>query len=206
MTMHALERAFNLSTPNLSLIGWTAASFLAGAASFLGTPARGAKSSAPEPSKTGDNSPTQNPMNDARDSDDEDLTDPAADSASSSHSTDSTTDSDSDSDSDELKLVLVLRNDLSLSRSQAASHCAQATLANYKACLASPQLRASLKEWEIWGQAKVTLKAKDEDELLELQRKAWEKELVARCVVDSTDEKKPKTVLAIGPGMSISLD
>jgi PTH2 family peptidyl-tRNA hydrolase len=107
--------------------------------------------------------------------DDEDLTDKPRpkESASDDSEDEEYTSDDSDSgseegseDEDECKMVLVLRNDLpQLSKTKAASHCAQATLANFKACLASLELKDTLETWEMHGQAKITLKCPDEEEL-----------------------------------------
>lgn len=57
------------------------------------------------------------------------------------------------------KMVLVIRTDLSMSKGKVAAQCAHAAVACYKK--ASKKTPLLLKQWEIFGQAKVTLKAPD---------------------------------------------
>ena len=230
--LNALSHLSNLSAS--SIAGLSLFSLVLGALSTLIAPTRRVSISSARPfnekgtaeSESHGNKNLEPLVNegDALEDDEDDLTDKKQrrDSANSFDSFSrsdseysSNSDSDSASDSDEeFKLVLVLRTDLpTLTKAKAASHCAQATLANYKACLgsSSPSLKESLRTWQADGQPKITLKCRDEDELVRLQGKAWEVGMVARCVVDTTIEKGKgkegegrgvRTVLAIGPGMS----
>lgn len=56
---------------------------------------------------------------------------------------------------DEVKLVLIVRNDLKMGKGKAAAQCSHATLAAYKQALKYPDL---LEVWEDNGQPKITLK------------------------------------------------
>ena len=57
------------------------------------------------------------------------------------------------------KMVLVVRTDLNMGKGKVAAQCAHAAVACYKkAVKKTPML---LKQWEVFGQAKITLKAPD---------------------------------------------
>jgi PTH2 family peptidyl-tRNA hydrolase len=105
------------------------------------------------------------------------------------------------------KMVLVVRNDLQMGRGKAASQCAHAALMCYKKALkVTPQL---VKQWEVFGQAKVALKAESEDALMELKARAESEGLVACLVADAGRtqvEAGTFTVLGIGPGPAEVVD
>ena len=63
---------------------------------------------------------------------------------------------------DELKMVLVVRNDLKMGKGKAAAQCSHATLGCYKKATKYPRI---LRGWEYMGQAKVALKVETEAEL-----------------------------------------
>ncbi|KAJ8084280.1 hypothetical protein PM082_003048 [Marasmius tenuissimus] len=93
------------------------------------------------------------------------------------------------------KMVLIVRNDLKLPPGTISTHCGEATLKCFKALSnANPQL---VRHWERTGQAKIALKGKSEDEILELEAIAKSLNLCARAVYDK--ELGAKTILAIGP-------
>ncbi|KAF9557859.1 peptidyl-tRNA hydrolase II [Agrocybe pediades] len=96
------------------------------------------------------------------------------------------------------KMVLVVRTDLKLQSGDIASQCCDATLACYKAL---SQKNASLvRHWEYTGQAKIALKAKSEDQLLELEAVAKSLNLCARVAFHkNANGEKVRSVLAIGP-------
>ncbi|KAJ1667556.1 hypothetical protein IW140_002137 [Coemansia sp. RSA 1813] len=95
------------------------------------------------------------------------------------------------------KLVLVVRSDLALPKGTVAQLCAQATLECFKqARQLAPRV---LREWEHTGQAKVTLKCSNRDELCSLQQKAEASGLVA-CSANNANANDEPAVLGIGPG------
>ncbi|KAK3815221.1 MAG: peptidyl-tRNA hydrolase PTH2-domain-containing protein [Benniella sp.] len=102
---------------------------------------------------------------------------------------------------EEFKMVLVIRSDLNMGKGKAAAQCCHATLANYKELLQkSPQ---TLKRWERRGQAKVTLKVDNEDDMLMLQVQARSLGLAANSIRDAGRTQiaaGSRTVLAVGPG------
>ena len=105
------------------------------------------------------------------------------------------------------KMVLVVRTDLGMSKGKAAAQCAHAAIMCYKRAVAeTPQL---LKQWEVFGQSKVTLKAENEEVLNELKARADEIGLVA-CVVHDAGrtqiEAGSATVLGIGPAPAEVVD
>ncbi|KZT74840.1 PTH2-domain-containing protein [Daedalea quercina L-15889] len=98
------------------------------------------------------------------------------------------------------KLVLVVRTDLGMTTGKIAAQCGHATLACYKALLkTNPGL---LRHWERTGQAKIALKAKSEEDLLELEAAAKSLNLCARAIHDAGRTQiaaGSRTVLGIGP-------
>ncbi|EIM19774.1 PTH2-domain-containing protein [Wallemia mellicola CBS 633.66] len=98
------------------------------------------------------------------------------------------------------KLVLVVRTDLGMTKGKIAAQCSHATLACYKALQQSnPTL---LRHWERTGQAKITVQAKSEEELLILQAQAQSLNVCARSIQDAGRtqiEAGSTTVLGIGP-------
>ncbi|KAF7437063.1 hypothetical protein PC9H_003897 [Pleurotus ostreatus] len=98
------------------------------------------------------------------------------------------------------KMVLVVRVDLNMTPGKVAAQCGHATLACYKALVKkNPRL---IKHWERTGQAKIALKAKSEDQLLELEAIAKSLNLCARSIQDAGHtqvDPGTRTVLAIGP-------
>jgi PTH2 family peptidyl-tRNA hydrolase len=61
-----------------------------------------------------------------------------------------------------------------------------------------------LSRWESCGQPKITLKVKDEKEMLELMHKAKEAGIAAKAIKDAGRTQVAsgsRTVLAIGPGI-----
>ena len=98
-------------------------------------------------------------------------TKPAAPTKKAKKDTDSA-DSDDDDDEDvpsianvtgECKMVLVVRNDLNMTKGKVAAQCGHATLAAYKKSV--KQNADVLKYWESRGQMKIALKANNEEEL-----------------------------------------
>ncbi|KAF9499896.1 peptidyl-tRNA hydrolase II [Pleurotus eryngii] len=98
------------------------------------------------------------------------------------------------------KMVLVVRVDLNMTPGKVAAQCGHATLACYKALVKkNPRL---VKHWERTGQAKIALKARSEDQLLELEAIAKSLNLCARSIQDAGHtqvDPGTRTVLAIGP-------
>lgn len=102
---------------------------------------------------------------------------------------------------DDLKLVLVVRTDLGMTKGKIAAQCGHATLACYKSLLSvsSPLLA----RWERSGQAKIAVQVKSEEELLVLQAQAMSLGLCARVIHDAGRTQIASgsaTVLGIGPG------
>ncbi|GJJ78670.1 peptidyl-tRNA hydrolase, PTH2 family [Entomortierella parvispora] len=102
---------------------------------------------------------------------------------------------------EEYKMVLVVRSDLGMGKGKAAAQCCHATLANYKELAKkSPQ---TLTRWEYCGQAKVTLKVDNEEDMLLLQAQAMSIGLAAHSIRDAGRTQiaaGSRTVLAVGPG------
>ncbi|KAG0071428.1 hypothetical protein BGZ89_010650 [Linnemannia elongata] len=102
---------------------------------------------------------------------------------------------------EEYKMVLVIRTDLNMGKGKAAAQCCHATLANYKEL--SRKSPKTLGRWEYFGQAKVTLKVDNEEDMLMLQAQAMSIGLAAHSIRDAGRTQiaaGSRTVLAIGPG------
>ncbi|BCR83373.1 aminoacyl-tRNA hydrolase PTH2 [Aspergillus chevalieri] len=88
-------------------------------------------------------------------------------------------------DEEEVKLVLVVRTDLGMTKGKIAAQCSHATLACYKYFLSHAPESPILRRWEREGQAKIALQIKGEDELQLLQAQAISLGLCARVIQDA---------------------
>jgi len=110
-------------------------------------------------------------------------------------------------DEQDMKMVLVVRNDLKMGKGKAAAQCCHATLAAYKQ--AKRKCADWLKIWECNGQPKITLKCDSEDELHTLLGQARSLGLVSAVIADAGRTQiapGSKTVLAIGPAPGETID
>lgn len=102
---------------------------------------------------------------------------------------------------EDFKMVFGIRQDLPMSKGKAAAQVAHAVLGVYEAALkVAPK---AVAHWQKSGCAKVTLKVKDKEQLLQLYKTARSLKIPAYYVVDAGRTQIPEnseTVLAIGPG------
>ncbi|KAJ1983074.1 hypothetical protein H4R34_001496 [Dimargaris verticillata] len=113
----------------------------------------------------------------------------------------------SDDEDHDMKLTLVIRKDLGMTKGKVAAQCCHATLGCYKR--AQRHHPRALKVWEWSGQAKVTLRCDDEAEMLALQQAAAAQGLTTYCVQDAGRTQiaaGSRTVLGIGPGPVNAID
>ncbi|KAF2185163.1 PTH2-domain-containing protein [Zopfia rhizophila CBS 207.26] len=104
--------------------------------------------------------------------------------------------------SEDCKLVLVVRTDLGMTKGKIAAQCGHATLACYKSFLRRSPDSPILKRWERYGQMKVALQVKSEEELEMLQAQALSLGLCAQVIHDAGRTQIASgsaTVLGIGP-------
>jgi peptidyl-tRNA hydrolase len=90
-----------------------------------------------------------------------------------------------------------------------AAQCSHATLACYKSFLKTNPNSPILSRWERYGQMKVALQVKSEEELEVLQAQAVSLGLCARIIQDAGRTQiasGSKTVLGIGPGPKSVID
>ncbi|KAL3452483.1 putative mitochondrial peptidyl-tRNA hydrolase Pth2 [Aspergillus insuetus] len=92
---------------------------------------------------------------------------------------------DFDGNTEEVKLVLVVRTDLGMTKGKIAAQCSHATLACYKYLVSHTTNSAILRRWESQGQAKIALQTKSEEELQLLQAQAMSLGLCARVIQDA---------------------
>ncbi|KAG0646356.1 putative peptidyl-tRNA hydrolase 2 [Hyphodiscus hymeniophilus] len=101
---------------------------------------------------------------------------------------------------EECKMVLVVRTDLGMTKGKIGAQCGHATLACYKTISRTDQ--AILRRWEHFGQTKIALQVKNEEELLTLQATARSLGVVAEVIADAGRtqiDPGSLTVLGIGP-------
>lgn len=93
-----------------------------------------------------------------------------------------------------------------------AAQCSHATLACFKTISKAPAdspERRILSRWEKYGQAKIAVQIKSQDELLELRRKARNMGLTAEVIQDAGRtqiEAGSMTVLGVGPAPKSLVD
>ena len=105
------------------------------------------------------------------------------------------------------KQVIVMRNDLKMSRGKIAAQ------AGHAAVSAAEEARKKCSGWwKAWiaeGQCKIAVRAESEQELLELERKAKKSKLPTALIIDrGLTELPPSTItcLGIGPAPSVQVD
>ncbi|XP_071696162.1 uncharacterized protein [Rutidosis leptorrhynchoides] len=107
----------------------------------------------------------------------------------------------------DLKMVLVVRQDLKMGQGKIASQCAHAATGLYSELMQSH--RNLLHRWEQCGQAKIVVTCKNQQEMNKLQEVAEGIGLPTYVVADAGRTQVSagsKTVLAIGPGYKSIVD
>jgi len=105
------------------------------------------------------------------------------------------------------KQVIVMRNDLKISRGKIAAQAGHAAVSAAEE--ARKRYSGWWKAWITEGQCKIAVKAESEQELLELERKAKKSKLPTALIVDrGLTELPPDTItcLGIGPAPSAQVD
>lgn len=109
---------------------------------------------------------------------------------------------------DQYKMVIIVREDLNMSKGKIAAQVGHAVLGAYKESLRRNP--AIVNGWENYsGQAKIVVTCKSEKELIELMKKADENKIVSYIVRDAgRTEVEPNTCTccAIGPNTVSEID
>ncbi|KAI3893795.1 hypothetical protein MKX03_012221 [Papaver bracteatum] len=108
---------------------------------------------------------------------------------------------------EELKMVLVVRQDLRMGPGKIASQCAHAATGMYAELMQSQ--RYLLRQWEQCGQPKIVVSCKNQLDMNRLKNTAESIGLPTFIVADAGRTEVvagSKTVLAIGPGRKASVD
>ncbi|XP_021819253.1 peptidyl-tRNA hydrolase 2, mitochondrial isoform X1 [Prunus avium] len=108
---------------------------------------------------------------------------------------------------EELKMVLVVRRDLKMTTGKIASQCAHAATGVYAELMQSH--RSLLRQWEQYGQPKIVVTCKNQQEMNKLKEAAEGIGLPTFVVADAGRTQVvsgSKTVLAVGPGPKESVD
>jgi len=105
------------------------------------------------------------------------------------------------------KQVIVMRNDLKMSKGKIAAQ------AGHAAVSAAEEARKKCSDWwKAWiaeGQCKIAVRAESEQALLELERKAKSSKLPTALIIDRGLTELPPssiTCLGIGPAPSVQVD
>ncbi|XP_045799430.1 peptidyl-tRNA hydrolase 2, mitochondrial isoform X1 [Trifolium pratense] len=107
----------------------------------------------------------------------------------------------------DLKMVLVVRQDLKMRTGKIASQCAHAATGMYAELTQSD--RSLLRRWEQCGQPKIVVSCKNQQEMNKLKESAESIGLPTFVVADAGRTQVSagsKTVLAVGPGPKAILD
>ncbi|KAF8036055.1 hypothetical protein BT93_C1916 [Corymbia citriodora subsp. variegata] len=107
----------------------------------------------------------------------------------------------------ELKMVLVIRQDLKMGPGKVASQCAHAAMGMYAELMQSNQF--ILRQWEQRGQPKIVYTCKNQQEMNQLREAAESTGLPTFAVTDAGRTQvaaDSRTVLAIGPGPKVPVD
>lgn len=109
--------------------------------------------------------------------------------------------------SEPLKLALVVRSDLRLSKGKAAAQCAHAAIACYERAARSQA--DVLRAWLSSGQPKIVLRCESLADLERLQRDARAAGVIEAAVMDAGRTQVAAgtvTVLGVGPGRQRDVD
>ncbi|KAH7347819.1 peptidyl-tRNA hydrolase [Plectosphaerella cucumerina] len=121
-----------------------------------------------------------------------------------------------DTGKEECKLVLVVRTDLGMTKGKIAAQCSHATLACYKALSRAAAKNGPssaeakiLSRWERYGQAKIAVQTKSQDELKTLRSTARAIGVTAEVIQDAGRtqiDPGSLTVLGVGPAPKSLVD
>ncbi|KAG5683138.1 hypothetical protein PVAND_012438 [Polypedilum vanderplanki] len=106
-----------------------------------------------------------------------------------------------------LKLVVVIRVDLKLTKGKTASQAAHAAVSCFKKALDTKESVAM--KWFNLGQPKIVLKVDTEDEIMNLRQKAIDSDLVTALIRDAGRTQiasNTVTCLGIGPDYDEKID
>ncbi|XP_026287276.1 peptidyl-tRNA hydrolase 2, mitochondrial-like [Frankliniella occidentalis] len=101
----------------------------------------------------------------------------------------------------DIKLILVVRNDLKMGKGKIAAQCSHAAVQAYQQ--AKAHTPKTLQSWERNGQPKIVVKCETEEELLALSRHSKTLNLTTSLVRDAGRTQiaaGSRTVLGVGPG------
>ncbi|KAL9620683.1 MAG: hypothetical protein Q9160_004819 [Pyrenula sp. 1 TL-2023] len=90
-----------------------------------------------------------------------------------------------ENNTEEVKLMLIVRTDLGMTKGKIAAQAGHATLACYKHLLNHVPSAPLLRRWERGGQPKIAVQVKSEEELQTLQAQAMSLGLCARVIHDA---------------------
>ncbi|KAJ8973934.1 hypothetical protein NQ317_001140 [Molorchus minor] len=108
---------------------------------------------------------------------------------------------------DEYRLILGVRNDIKMQKGKVGAQCGHGAVAAYaKALKERPK---TLKNWLRYGGTKITVRIDSEAEMLEIDRRAKENNVLSSIIRDAGQTQVApgtRTVIAIGPAPKSILD
>lgn len=110
-------------------------------------------------------------------------------------------------DNGDMKMVLVVRNDLKMGKGKIGAQCGHAAVGAYEKMLRRNP--ATLQQWEESGSAKIAVKVDSEEQIMQVLRAAKAADLNTCLIHDAGRTQiapNSKTVLAVGPASSATID
>lgn len=110
-------------------------------------------------------------------------------------------------DSGELKMILVVRNDLKMGKGKIGAQCGHAAVGAYQNC--AKRFPNLIRRWDESGSAKIAVKVDSEAEMMNIFKSARDRNLNTCLIRDAGRTQiapNSKTVLAIGPASCYEID
>lgn len=100
------------------------------------------------------------------------------------------------------KLALIVRSDIKMSKGKTAAQCSHAAVLCYQRAQSSSNKKTILESWNFCGQPKIVLRIDSLDDMIQLEQKARQSNVIAEIVRDAGRtqlEPGTATVIGIGP-------
>ena len=108
---------------------------------------------------------------------------------------------------DDVKMVIIVRNDLNMSKGKIAAQVGHTVISTYQKSLKMDN--KYLKKWETFGQKKIVLKVESKEEIIKIYNQFKEKNIPCSIIRDAgRTEIEPNTitVCSAGPWNSKEID
>eukprot|EP00192_Tetraselmis_astigmatica_P014761 CAMPEP_0117677374 /NCGR_PEP_ID=MMETSP0804-20121206/16711_1 /TAXON_ID=1074897 /ORGANISM="Tetraselmis astigmatica, Strain CCMP880" /LENGTH=174 /DNA_ID=CAMNT_0005486653 /DNA_START=108 /DNA_END=632 /DNA_ORIENTATION=- len=112
-------------------------------------------------------------------------------------------------DEEDVKLVLVVRQDLKMGKGKIAAQCCHAAVGAVQQEQCTVEGLKALRRWEDCGETKVAVKAETEATLLDVEQRCHATGVPCFMIIDAGRTQiapNTRTVLAVGPAASSAVD